>query len=129
MPGRRQPTEGLSDLATHILGRQVRIGRPLGIGGLTEATRGPTFAAAGGLLVDPQFAYLEHCEPRRTRALMTGTDGYFTRVVVEGGVLRRARSIRSVGFEIDRAYRSVHDREDHSFYPLRARSCAEGNRT
>ena len=28
---------GLADLATHILGRQVRIGRPLGIGGLTEA--------------------------------------------------------------------------------------------
>ena len=71
---------GLSDLATHILGRQVRIGRPLGIGGLTDATKGPAFAAAAGLLVYPQFAYLEHCEPRRTRQLMTGTDGYFTRV-------------------------------------------------
>ena len=33
-----------------------------------------------GLLVYPQFAYLEHCEPRRTRQLMTGTDGYFSRV-------------------------------------------------
>src|SRR5262249_12702689 len=31
---------GLSDLATQILGRQVRMGRPLGVGGLTEATRG-----------------------------------------------------------------------------------------
>jgi cell division protein FtsA len=71
---------GLSDLATQILGRQVRIGRPLGIGGLTDATKGPAFAAAAGLLVYPQFAYLEHCEPRRTRQLMTGTDGYFTRV-------------------------------------------------
>src|SRR4051794_5619031 len=71
---------GLSDLATQTLGRQVRIGRPLGIGGLTDATKGPAFAAAAGLLVYPQFAYLEHCEPRKTRQLMTGTDGYFTRV-------------------------------------------------
>ena len=71
---------GLSDLATQILGRQVRIGRPLGIGGLSDATKGPAFAAAAGLLVYPQFAYLEHCEPRKTRQLMTGTDGYFTKV-------------------------------------------------
>ena len=71
---------GLSDLATQILGRQVRIGRPSGIGGLSDATKGPAFAAAAGLLVYPQFAYLEHCEPRKTRQLMTGTDGYFTRV-------------------------------------------------
>jgi cell division protein FtsA len=71
---------GLSDLAMQILGRQVRIGRPLGIGGLTDATKGPAFAATAGLLVYPQFAYLEHCEPRKTRRLMTGTDGYFTRV-------------------------------------------------
>jgi cell division protein FtsA len=71
---------GLADLATNILGRQVRIGRPLGIGGLTDATKGPAFAAAAGLLVYPQFAYLEHCEPRRTRQVMTGTDGYFSRV-------------------------------------------------
>jgi cell division protein FtsA len=71
---------GLADLATHILGRQVRIGRPLGIGGLRDATKGPAFAAAAGLLVYPQFAYLEHCEPRRTRQLMTGTDGYFSRM-------------------------------------------------
>ncbi|HWP17474.1 MAG TPA: cell division protein FtsA [Xanthobacteraceae bacterium] len=71
---------GLADLATNILGRQVRIGRPLGIGGLTEATRGPAFTAAAGLLVYPQFAYLEHCEPRKARVLATGTDGYFTRV-------------------------------------------------
>jgi cell division protein FtsA len=71
---------GLSDLAAQILGHQVRIGRPLGIGGLSEETKGPAFAAAAGLLVYPQFAYLEHCEPRKTRALMTGTDGYFMRV-------------------------------------------------
>src|SRR5205085_8630629 len=56
---------GLADLASNILGRQVRIGRPLGIGGLTEATRGPAFAAAAARLVHLQFDYLEYCEPRR----------------------------------------------------------------
>jgi cell division protein FtsA len=71
---------GLADLAAHILGRQLRVGRPLGIGALPEAAKGPAFAVAAGLLVYPQFAYLEHCEPRKTRQLMTGTDGYFSRV-------------------------------------------------
>jgi cell division protein FtsA len=71
---------GLADLASHILNRQVRVGRPLGIGALPEAAKGPAFAVAAGLLAYPQFAYLEHCEPRKTRQLMTGTDGYFSRV-------------------------------------------------
>lgn len=34
----------------------IVIGRPLGIGGLTDATKVPAFAAAAGLLVYPQFA-------------------------------------------------------------------------
>jgi cell division protein FtsA len=71
---------GLPEVAARILGRQVRIGRPLGIAGLPEIAKGPAFAAAAGLLVYPQLAYLEHYEPRRTRHLMTGTDGYFARV-------------------------------------------------
>lgn len=71
---------GLPELAARILGRQVRIGRPLGIAGLPDSAKGPAFAAAAGLLVYPQVAYLEHYEPRRTRPLMTGTHGYFARV-------------------------------------------------
>ena len=63
-----------------MLGRPVRIGRPLGISGLPEEAKGPAFAAATGLLVYPQAAHLEHFEPRRTRHAMTGTGGYFTRV-------------------------------------------------
>ena len=58
---------GLAELATQILGRPVRIGRPLGIAGLPEEAKGPAFAAATGLLVYPQAAHLEHFEPRRTR--------------------------------------------------------------
>ncbi|MPZ57718.1 MAG: cell division protein FtsA [Rhizobiales bacterium] len=71
---------GLTELASRILGRPVRIGRPLGVSGLTEAARGPAFAVAAGLLVYPQAAQLEHFEPRRTRHVMTGTGGYITRV-------------------------------------------------
>ena len=71
---------GLADLAARILRRPVRIGRPLGVAGLPEAAKGPAFAVAGGLLVYPQAAHLEHFEPRRTRHLMTGTGGYMARV-------------------------------------------------
>jgi cell division protein FtsA len=70
---------GLAELATRILGRQVRVGRPLGVAGLPEAAKGAAFAASAGLLVYPQAAHLEHFEPRRTRHLMTGT-GYVARV-------------------------------------------------
>jgi cell division protein FtsA len=71
---------GLPELASHILGRPVRIGRPLGIAGLPDAAKGAAFAVATGLLVYPQSAHLEHFEPRRTRHHMTGTGGYFARV-------------------------------------------------
>jgi len=71
---------GLPDLASRILGRQVSLGRPLGISGLPEAAKGPAFAVAAGLLVYPQMAHLEHFEPRHTRHMLTGTGGYITRV-------------------------------------------------
>jgi cell division protein FtsA len=71
---------GLADLATRILNRPVRIGRPLGIAGLPDAAKGAAFAVAAGLLVYPQAAHLEHFEPRGRRYPRTGTGGYFARV-------------------------------------------------
>jgi cell division protein FtsA len=71
---------GLPDLAAKILGRPVRVGRPLGIGGAPDAAKGPAFAVAAGLLVYPQAAHLEHFEMRRRRQQMTGAGGYFARV-------------------------------------------------
>jgi cell division protein FtsA len=71
---------GLVDLASQVLGRPVRIGRPLGIARLPEEAKGPAFAAATGLLVYPQAAHLEHFEPRGTRHSRTGTGGYIARV-------------------------------------------------
>jgi cell division protein FtsA len=71
---------GLVELATQILGRPVRVGRPLGIAGLPEEAKGPAFAAAAGLLVYPQAAHLEHFEPHRMQYAATGTGGYMARV-------------------------------------------------
>ncbi len=70
---------GVADLATQILRRPVRVGRPLDIAGLPEEARGGAFAVATGLLVYPQAAHLEHFEPRRTRHSATG-GGYIARV-------------------------------------------------
>jgi cell division protein FtsA len=72
---------GLVELATQILGRPVRIGRPLGFGRLPSEAKTASFAVPTGLLVYPQYAHLEHVEPRHTRQLGTGTDGgYFGKV-------------------------------------------------
>jgi cell division protein FtsA len=72
---------GMADLTRQVLSKQVRIGRPLGVQGLPEAARGPSFAAPVGLLVYPQVASLEHFEPRSAAFMQaTGTDGYFSRM-------------------------------------------------
>jgi cell division protein FtsA len=80
LTGGASQLSGVADLAARVLGRPVRIGRPLGISGLPDAAKGPAFAVAAGLLVYPQAAHLEHFQPRKTRALMTGTGGYMARV-------------------------------------------------
>jgi cell division protein FtsA len=71
---------GLCDLAARVLGRPVRIGRPLGISGLPDVARGSAFAVAAGLLVYPQLAHLEHFEGRYTGQFRSGTGGYVARV-------------------------------------------------
>lgn len=70
---------GVPELASQMLGRQVRIGRPLGFGKLPAEAKAAAFAVPAGLLVYPQYAHLEHVEPRSTRQLRTGT-GYFGKV-------------------------------------------------
>jgi cell division protein FtsA len=71
---------GTLELATRILNRPVRIGRPLGFSRLSSEAKGASFAVPAGLLVYPQYAHLEHVEPRHTWQLRTGTDGYFGKV-------------------------------------------------
>jgi cell division protein FtsA len=72
---------GLAETARRMFGRNVRLGRPLGVAGLPEAAKSPAFAAAVGLAIYPQVAQIEQFRARRPSLLsMTGTDGYFARV-------------------------------------------------
>ena len=80
LSGGASQLDGISELASQILGRPVRIGRPLGFGRLPNEAKSASFAVPTGLLVYPQYAHLEHVEPRHTRQLRTGTSGYFGKV-------------------------------------------------
>ena len=72
---------GLAEAARRILGKNVRVGRPLGVQGLPEAAKSPAFAAAVGLIIYPQVAQIEQFRAQRPgHGAMTGTDGYLTRV-------------------------------------------------
>ena len=41
---------GIRELAQHVMGKQVRLGRPIRVGGLPDAVSGPAFATTAGLL-------------------------------------------------------------------------------
>jgi cell division protein FtsA len=74
---------GVVEAARRILVGQVRMGRPLGIHGLPESAKSPSFSAAVGLLVYPQVAGIEHFRVGRgeVEVAATGTDGgYIARV-------------------------------------------------
>jgi cell division protein FtsA len=68
---------GTREMAGIILDKQIRIGRPLRAEGLAEATAGPAFSTATGLV---HFAYSERAEPpRRGRALTEEPSGVLVR--------------------------------------------------
>ncbi len=68
---------GTRELAALILDKQIRIGRPLRIAGLAEATGGPAFATTAGLV---HFALSERAElPRHGRALTEAPAGVIGR--------------------------------------------------
>ncbi|RUM99782.1 cell division protein FtsA [Pseudaminobacter arsenicus] len=72
---------GLPEAARRILGRSVRIGRPLGVAGLPVAAKGPAFATAVGLLIYPQVADFEINQMSMfSRMRMTGTGGRLYRM-------------------------------------------------
>jgi cell division protein FtsA len=72
---------GLPEAGRRILGRNVRIGRPLGVAGLPQAAKGPAFSTAVGLLIYPQAAGFESSQPKGAASYKaTGTHGAFHRV-------------------------------------------------
>ncbi|NVN87483.1 MAG: cell division protein FtsA [Rhodopseudomonas sp.] len=71
---------GIPELATQILGRPVRVGRPLGFSRMPNEAKSASFAVPSGLLVYPQYAHLEHVEPRHSRHARAARPGYFGKV-------------------------------------------------
>jgi cell division protein FtsA len=72
---------GLPELTRTTISNQARVGRPLGIEGLPESGKSPSFAAAVGLMVYPQMAGLEYFGTTRSHAgHQHGEAGYATRV-------------------------------------------------
>ncbi len=72
---------GLPEVARHILARNVRIGRPMGVAGLQTAAKGPAFSTAVGLMIYPQFADLEtHAQAGGLLTQLAGNDSRIARM-------------------------------------------------
>ncbi len=71
---------GLAEVARRILGRNVRIGRPMGISGLPPAAKGPAFSTAVGLMIYPQVAGMENHGSGQTMFGAAGGAGRIARM-------------------------------------------------
>lgn len=81
LTGGASQLNGMTEVARRVLSRNVRLGRPMGIAGMPESTKGPAFSTSVGLLIYPQVAGIESFStPSRLGGmLMTGTGGPFGR--------------------------------------------------
>lgn len=59
LTGGASQLHGASELASRVLDKQVRVGRPVVIQGLADATGGPAFATCAGLLMYGAHGYAE----------------------------------------------------------------------
>jgi len=82
LTGGASQLNGMAEVARRLLSRNVRQGRPMGIAGMPEATKGPAFATAVGLLIYPQIASIENFSaPSGFGAMLnTGTGGSWGRI-------------------------------------------------
>ena len=82
LTGGASQLNGVRELASRLLSRNVRLGRPMGIAAMPEAAKGPAFSTAVGLLIYPQIAKIENFSlPNRfLRARGTGTGGRFEQI-------------------------------------------------
>ncbi|CAA7622927.1 cell division protein FtsA [Magnetospirillum sp. SS-4] len=70
LTGGASQMQGVRELAGMVLEKQVRLGRPVGLQGLPEATGGPAFSTCAGLI---RYAMVHVPAPSRGRR--TGTEG------------------------------------------------------
>ncbi|MBL6934057.1 MAG: cell division protein FtsA [Alphaproteobacteria bacterium] len=78
LTGGASQMQGIRDLAAMILDKKVRVGKPMHIHGLAEATGGPAFSTCAGLL-----AYAQRntaATPVSARGWMEEPDGFFSRL-------------------------------------------------
>ncbi|WP_114390838.1 cell division protein FtsA [Notoacmeibacter marinus] len=80
LTGGASQLNGIPEVARRILGRNVRIGRPLGVSGLPEMGKGPAFATAVGLLIYPQVARFESRQRGGAAGFALQAGGRFARV-------------------------------------------------
>ncbi|MEM9279407.1 MAG: cell division protein FtsA [Pseudomonadota bacterium] len=82
LTGGASQLNGMVEVARRVLSRNVRMGRPMGVAGMPEATKGPAFSAAVGLLIYPQISGIENFSKASSfgNVLLTGTGGPWGRI-------------------------------------------------
>ena len=77
LTGGASQLQGARELATLVLEKQVRLGRPMRISGLAEATSGPAFSTCAGLV---RFAAGQNADLRdQLNAIPSGVGGRLSR--------------------------------------------------
>ena len=77
---------GMRELASRTLNKQVRIGRPISLAGMPEATTGPDYATAVGLLMAGATLSPDMLDPEAARRAEGAERGLFSRLT--GGLFR-----------------------------------------
>jgi cell division protein FtsA len=78
LTGGASQMQGINDLASMILDKKIRTGKPMRINGLAKTTSGPAFSTCAGLLAYAQQNTV--AMPMNTRGWMEESDGLFNRL-------------------------------------------------
>src|SRR5262249_14232107 len=68
LTGGASQLHGVRELSQLVLDKQVRMGRPIRLGGLAESMNGPAFAVAAGLIAYAQRVASDDPRPSRAQA-------------------------------------------------------------
>jgi len=68
---------GITEFVTTLFGRAVRVGKPIGLVGMADATRGPSFSTTAGLL---RYTSVEHEREPHLETLRETRSGMFGRI-------------------------------------------------
>lgn len=82
LTGGASQLSGVADVASQILGANIRLGRPMGVTGLPKTAKGPAFSASAGLLIYPQICEREFTgrSSMASRMLSAANGGPFAKV-------------------------------------------------